>query len=150
MAKRRVEVEYSPSILEPVRPGAASPDRALCLPTFNHFVIVNKTSLSHTHTHTYSIPPSPPSLFPSIPHSLPLCPLPRVCLLLVINVPCQSHTVTYAEKSSSGCAFGTHPLSRTNSNKITSPPSTDANDRPSAAPSNPEGPAGRPAPVLIF
>jgi hypothetical protein len=46
MAKRRVGVEYSPSILEPVRPGAVSPDRALCLPTFSHFVIVNKTSLS--------------------------------------------------------------------------------------------------------
>jgi hypothetical protein len=46
MAKRRVGVEYSPSILEPVRPGAASPDRALCLPTRSHFVIVNKTSLS--------------------------------------------------------------------------------------------------------
>jgi hypothetical protein len=45
MTKRRVGVEYSPSILEPVRPGAASPDKALCLPTFSHFVIVNKTSL---------------------------------------------------------------------------------------------------------
>jgi len=45
MAKRRVGVEYSPSILEPVRPGAVSPDRELCLPTFSHFVIVNKTSL---------------------------------------------------------------------------------------------------------
>ena len=46
MAKRRVGVEYSPSMLEPVRPGAVSPDRALCLPTFSHFVIVNKNSLS--------------------------------------------------------------------------------------------------------
>jgi hypothetical protein len=46
MAKRRVAVKYSPSMLEPVRPGAESPDRALCLPTFSHFVIVNKTSLS--------------------------------------------------------------------------------------------------------
>jgi hypothetical protein len=46
MAKRRVGVEYSPSMLEPVRPGAVSPDRVLCLPTFSHFVIVNKTSLS--------------------------------------------------------------------------------------------------------
>jgi hypothetical protein len=46
MAKRRVGVEYSPSMLEPVRPGGLSPDRALCLPTFSHFVIVNKTSLS--------------------------------------------------------------------------------------------------------
>jgi hypothetical protein len=46
MANRRVGVEYSPSMLEPVRPGAVSPDRALCLPTFSHFVIVNKTSLS--------------------------------------------------------------------------------------------------------
>ena len=32
----------SPSMLEPVRPGAASPDRALSLLTFSHFVIVNK------------------------------------------------------------------------------------------------------------
>jgi hypothetical protein len=45
-AKRRVGVEYSLSILEPVRPGAVSPHRALFLPTFSHFVIVNKTSLS--------------------------------------------------------------------------------------------------------
>jgi hypothetical protein len=42
MAKRRVGVEHSPSMLEPVRPGAVSPDRALYLPTFSHFVIVNK------------------------------------------------------------------------------------------------------------
>jgi hypothetical protein len=42
VAKRRVGVEYSPSMLEPVRPGAVSPDRALCLPTFSHLVIVNK------------------------------------------------------------------------------------------------------------
>ena len=41
MAKRRVGVEYSPSMLEPVCP-AVSPDRALCLPTFSHFLIVNK------------------------------------------------------------------------------------------------------------
>ena len=46
MAKRRVGVEYSPSMLEPVHPGAVLPDRALCLPTFTHFLIVNKTSLS--------------------------------------------------------------------------------------------------------
>jgi hypothetical protein len=46
MAKRRVGVAYSPSMLELVRSGAVSPDRALCLPTFSHFVIVNRTSLS--------------------------------------------------------------------------------------------------------
>ena len=46
MAKRREGVEYSPSMLEPMRPGAVSPDRALCLPTFSNFVTVNKTSLS--------------------------------------------------------------------------------------------------------
>jgi hypothetical protein len=44
--KRRLGVEYSKSMLEPVRPGAVSPDTALYLPTFSHFVIVNKTSLS--------------------------------------------------------------------------------------------------------
>jgi hypothetical protein len=52
MDKRRVGVEYSPSILEPVRPGAVSPDRALCLTIFSDFVIVNKNfslSLSVTH-----------------------------------------------------------------------------------------------------
>jgi hypothetical protein len=42
------------------------PDRALCLPTFSHFLIVNKTSVSlslslslsltHTHTHIPSVP----------------------------------------------------------------------------------------------
>ena len=37
------------SILEPVHPGAVSPDRALCLPTFSHFfLIVNQNSLSTT------------------------------------------------------------------------------------------------------
>jgi hypothetical protein len=68
MAKRRVGVEYSPSMLEPVRPGAVSPDRALCSPTFSHFVIVNKTSLF------LSLPPPltphPPT---NIPRALPLC-----------------------------------------------------------------------------
>jgi hypothetical protein len=29
-----------------VRPEAVLPDRALCLPTFSHFLIVNKTNLS--------------------------------------------------------------------------------------------------------
>ena len=33
-------------MLEPVRPEAVLPDRALCLPTFSHLLIVNKTSLS--------------------------------------------------------------------------------------------------------
>jgi hypothetical protein len=59
MAKRRVGVEYSPSMLEPVRLGAASRDRALCLPTFSHFLIVNKTSLSlslsFSFTHSLSL-----------------------------------------------------------------------------------------------
>ena len=32
-----------------VRPGAVSPDRALCLPTFSHFVIVNKASQTVSH-----------------------------------------------------------------------------------------------------
>ena len=34
------------NMLEPVRLEAVLPDRALCLPTFSHFFIVNKTSLS--------------------------------------------------------------------------------------------------------
>jgi hypothetical protein len=46
MGKRRVRLEYSPSMLEPVCPGVVSPDRALCSPTLSHFLIVNKTSLS--------------------------------------------------------------------------------------------------------
>ena len=29
-------------MLEPVRPEAVLPDKALCLPTFSHFLIVNK------------------------------------------------------------------------------------------------------------
>ncbi len=32
-------------MLEPVRPEAVLLDRALCLPTFSHFLIVKKTSL---------------------------------------------------------------------------------------------------------
>jgi len=35
-------------MLEPVRPEAVLPDRASCLPTFSHFLIVNKTSLTHS------------------------------------------------------------------------------------------------------
>jgi hypothetical protein len=46
VAKRRVGVQYSRSCDGPVRPEAVLPDRALCLPTFSHFLIVNKTSLS--------------------------------------------------------------------------------------------------------
>ena len=38
MANRSVGVQ----MLEPVRPEAVLPDRALCLPTFSHFLIVNK------------------------------------------------------------------------------------------------------------
>jgi hypothetical protein len=52
-------LEYSPSILEPVRPGAVSLDRTLCLLTFSHFVIVNKTFLSLFLSPTH--PPTPPS-----------------------------------------------------------------------------------------
>jgi hypothetical protein len=33
-------------MLEPVRPEAVLLDRALCLPTFSHLLIVHKTSLS--------------------------------------------------------------------------------------------------------
>ena len=55
MAKRRVGAEYSPSMLEPVRPGAVSPGRALCLPTFNHFLIVKKTSLSRSLSRSLSL-----------------------------------------------------------------------------------------------
>jgi hypothetical protein len=52
-------------MLEPERPEAVLPDRALCLATFSHFLIVNKTSLfslfslslslslAHTHTRTH-------------------------------------------------------------------------------------------------
>jgi hypothetical protein len=53
MPKRRVGVWYSPSHAGDVRPEAVLPDRALCLPTFSHFLIVNKTSLS------LSLPPNP-------------------------------------------------------------------------------------------
>jgi hypothetical protein len=41
-------------MLEPVPPGAVSPDRELCLPTYSHFLIVNKTSFSLS----LSLPPS--------------------------------------------------------------------------------------------
>jgi hypothetical protein len=47
----------SPSMLEPVRPGAVSPDRALCLPTFSQFVIVIKTSFSLSLRLSYLSPP---------------------------------------------------------------------------------------------
>jgi len=37
---------YSPSYAGPMHPEAVLPDRALCLPTFRHLVIGNKTPLS--------------------------------------------------------------------------------------------------------
>ena len=37
-------------MLEPVRPEAVLPDRALCLTTFSLFLVVNKSSLSLTHS----------------------------------------------------------------------------------------------------
>jgi hypothetical protein len=43
-------------MLEPVRPEAVLPDRALCLPTFSRFLIVNKTSLSLSSPSTVSHP----------------------------------------------------------------------------------------------
>jgi hypothetical protein len=43
-------------VQEPVRPEAVFPDRALYLPTFSHFLIVNKTSLS------LSLPPGGDSI----------------------------------------------------------------------------------------
>ena len=51
MAKRKVGVEFSQSMLEPVRPGAASADRAkgvvlIDLESLQHFLIVHKTPLS--------------------------------------------------------------------------------------------------------
>jgi uncharacterized membrane protein YgcG len=46
-------------MLEPVRPDAVSPDRALCLPTFSHLLIVNKTSLSLTLSLPSPAHPSP-------------------------------------------------------------------------------------------
>ena len=48
-----LSLSLSPSMLEPVRPEAVSPDRALCLPTLSHFSIVNKLlclSLCRSHT----------------------------------------------------------------------------------------------------
>jgi len=56
-AKRRVGVVLA-VMLGPERPEVVLPDRALCLPTFNHLLIVNKLlslslSLSLTHTHTH-------------------------------------------------------------------------------------------------
>ncbi len=53
MAKRSVGLECSTSTLEPVRPGAVSPDRALCSMTFSHFLIINK-NLSFSLTLTLS------------------------------------------------------------------------------------------------
>ena len=52
-------------MLEPVRPEAVLPNRALCLQTSSHYFIVNKTSLSLTHTH--SLASSPPSFCNAFP-----------------------------------------------------------------------------------
>ena len=42
-------------MLEPERPEAVSPDRALCLPTFSHLLIVNKTFISLARSLTRSL-----------------------------------------------------------------------------------------------
>ena len=92
MAKRRVGVEreYSPS-MEPVRPGAVSPARALCLPTFSHFVIVNKTSLT--------LPSSSYSSSSSSSSSSP--PPPLLLLLLLLHV----FVFSSSSSSSSSASF---------------------------------------------
>jgi hypothetical protein len=79
MTKRRVGVEYSPSTLEPVHPGAVSPDMALYLPTFSHFVLVNKTSLSLSLSISL-----PLSLTHSLTHSLSLS-LVSCCWIHLFN-----------------------------------------------------------------
>ena len=43
MANRRAGDSTRRHMLEPVRPEVVLPDRALCLPTFSHFLVVNKT-----------------------------------------------------------------------------------------------------------
>ena len=48
MAKRRVGVYQSPSYAGARAPRGGVTDRASCLPTFSHFLIVNKTSLTHS------------------------------------------------------------------------------------------------------
>jgi len=60
-------------MLEPVRSEAELPDRAVCLTTFSHFLIVNKTSLSHTHTNTrlyHQYPPPKMSAWEYHPQNL--------------------------------------------------------------------------------
>jgi hypothetical protein len=52
MAKRRVGLQYSSSYAGFECPEAVLPDRALCLQTFRHFLIVKKTSLSLPHSLT--------------------------------------------------------------------------------------------------
>jgi hypothetical protein len=61
-------------VLEPVRAEAVLPDRALCLPTFSHFLIVNKTSLSLSLSFSLSL-----SL------SLSLCLSFGICLYQLVN-----------------------------------------------------------------
>jgi hypothetical protein len=58
-------------MLEPKRPEAVLPDRALFLPTFIHFLIVNELPLPPSFSLSLS-PSLPPSLSPSLPPSLPL------------------------------------------------------------------------------
>jgi hypothetical protein len=70
-------------MLEPVRPGAVSPGRALCLPTFSHLLIVNKTSLARALSLSLS-PSLPRSLSLSLFLSLSKCEHP---LILAIVVP---------------------------------------------------------------
>jgi hypothetical protein len=70
-------------MLEPVRPGPVSSDRALCIPTFSRFLIVNKTFLSISHSLTHSLSHSlMHSLFHTLSRSLSLSLAPSRSLSL--------------------------------------------------------------------
>jgi hypothetical protein len=57
-------------MLEPVRPETVLPDTALCLPSFSHFLIVNKTSLSLARSLARSLSISLTHLAISVPAAL--------------------------------------------------------------------------------
>jgi hypothetical protein len=120
-----------PPMLEPERPAAVSPGRVLCLPTFNHFLIVNKLlslslsfslSLSvHTHAHSDILRDSHSSPFSLVPgvfcSSLitPAWPLlvatsSRVFPCTYRHTPprCLSHHNN--EHTSHNCTFALYPM----------------------------------------
>ena len=67
-------------MLEPVRAEAVLPDRALCLPTFSHLLMVNKTALSRSLARSLALVATYKLLESFVSNKLSLSLVQRVCM----------------------------------------------------------------------